>query len=266
MIDAGFIQYDVQFRQRIRNFETASEAIKANPAADLLVLPELAFSGYDFPSTEELAQTAETFNDGATTTFLKEQAKKHNTILIAGYPEAENDHYFNSAMMVSPSGETHNYRKTHLFSYETKLFQEGNEKPPIINTDWGKIGIMICFDWFFPETTQYLAMNGAQLIAHPSNLVLDYCQQAMYCRCVENALFAITANRIGTEHLTDRELIFTGGSQILSPKGKVLAKAAIDHAESATASLNLSEAMNKDITPFNHRWNDQRTDLFGDSR
>jgi predicted amidohydrolase len=262
MIDAGFIQYDVQFGNRDHNFDTAARAINAHSAADLLVLPELAFSGYDFPSTEELASAAEPFSNGPTSTFLKEQAKANNTILIAGYPERENDAFYNSAMMVFPHGEIHNYRKTHLFSYETKVFQRGNEKPPIINTDWGKIGIMICFDWFFPETAQYLAMNGAQLIAHPSNLVLDYCQKAMYCRCVENAVFAITSNRVGTERLTDRELTFTGGSQILSPKGDILAKASFYRAESATARLDLFETLNKDITPFNHRWDDQRTDLF----
>jgi len=261
-MEAGYIQYDVQFAERESNFETAADAVKRHPGANLLVLPELAFSGYDFPNSEDLHSQSETYGNGPTTTFLKEQSRTHNTILIAGYPEKDGERHYNSAMAVFPDGEIYNYRKTHLFSYETKLFQSSDRKPPIINTDWGKIGIMICFDWFFPETTEYLAMNGAQLVAHPSNLVLQHCQKSMYCRCVENSVFAITANRVGTERLTDRELTFTGGSQILSPKGVELAKASCEGESSATATLDLAEALNKDITPYNHRWNDRRHDLF----
>jgi predicted amidohydrolase len=82
-----------------------------------------------------------------------------------------------------------------------------------------KVGMMICFDWIFPESARTLALKGAQIIAHPSNLVLSYCQQAMFTRAVENRVFTITANRTGTEINGDKELYFTGKSVIVDTKG-----------------------------------------------
>ena len=86
--------------------------------------------------------------------------------------------------------------------------------------------MMICFDWIFPETARLLALAGADVIAHPSNLVLDWCQTAMVTRCLENNIFSVTANRYGTEKRTGTSLTFTGGSRICAPRGQVLADAA----------------------------------------
>jgi len=80
---------------------------------------------------------------------------------------------------------------------------------------------MICFDWIFPEAMRTLALMGAQIVLHPANLVLPYCQDAMVTRCIENRVFEITANRIGVE----RGLKFTGASQITAPGGIVLHRA-----------------------------------------
>jgi len=76
--------------------------------------------------------------------------------------------------------------------------------------------MMICFDWFFPESARTLALKGAQLILHPSNLVMPYCQDAMITRSIENRVFSITSNRIGREGGYN----FTGKSQIVSFDGK----------------------------------------------
>ena len=87
---------------------------------------------------------------------------------------------------------------------------------------------MICFDWFFPETARSLALLGADIIAHPANLVLPYCQKAMITRCLENRVFAVTANRIGQEKRGEDDFQFTGASQIISYDGKVLSSAPND--------------------------------------
>ena len=121
---------------------------------------------------------------------------------------------------------------------------------------------MICFDWFFPETARSLAMQGAQILAHPSNLVLQFCQQAMFARCVENKVFAVTCNRIGMETQAGRDLGFTGASQILDVQGQALAKAPDDSSYSAVVELDPTQADDKSIAELNDRFQNRRPELY----
>ena len=121
---------------------------------------------------------------------------------------------------------------------------------------------MICFDWFFPEVARLLALEGAQVIAHPSNLVLPYCQRAMYCRSVENCVFTVTANRIGTESDAGRTLRFTGASQVLNPAGECLVQAPEYAEHIGLVDVDLDTADNKAITEHNDLWRDRRVDLY----
>src|SRR5690606_7868619 len=102
---------------------------------------------------------------------------------------------------------------------------------------------------------------GAQILAHPSNLVLAFCQRAMFARCVENRVFAITANRIGTESIAGRTLTFTGASQVLDIEGNVLVSAPIDAEQVAFAEFDPSRADNKQVTAHNNLFTDRRVDL-----
>ena len=122
---------------------------------------------------------------------------------------------------------------------------------------------MICFDWIFPEAARLLSLGGAQIICHPSNLVLSFCQRAMFARSVENGVFTMTCNRIGTESRTDRELAFTGGSQILGNRGEMLAQAGADTEETISADIKPALADEKMITLNNHLHNDRRVELYG---
>ena len=108
-----------------------------------------------------------------------------------------------------------------------------------------------------------LALLGAQIICHPANLVLDYCQRAMFARAVENGVFILTCNRIGAEARTGRELSFTGCSQILSNRGGLLAKADSDSEENISAEITPVAADDKMITETNHLINDRRTEFYG---
>jgi len=121
---------------------------------------------------------------------------------------------------------------------------------------------MICFDWIFPEAVRSLALGGAAVIAHPANLVLPWCQRAMFARAVENQVFAITANRFGTE-ARDRAspLTFTGGSQIMTPDGEVIAKAGQSEAVVMTREIDLSTS-NPQLNSLNHLFADRRPDLY----
>ncbi|MBZ0264642.1 acyltransferase [bacterium] len=259
----GYAQTHPVFGNREANLEKVKSIVTSNTDADLLVFPELGTSGYEYATRSEIARVAEPLKDGVTSRLLLELAKTHDTILIIGYPELHEDEIYNSAMLVEPDGTIHNYRKLHLFSREQNLFDPGDAEPPVIETRIGCIGMMICFDWVFPETARLLGLKGAQLIAHPSNLVLQYCQKAMYARSVENRVFSITCNRIGTEKSSDRSLTFTGASQILSPKGEVLCNAPSDEEHVAIVEVNLTDADNKWITPENSIFEDRRIDHYG---
>jgi len=113
--------------------------------------------------------------------------------------------------------------------------------------------MLVCFDWIFPEAWRILALKGAEVICHPSNLVLPYAQQAVPVQGMMNRTFNITANRIGIE----REITFTGQSIISDPNGKILCKASAEKEEIICTKLDLSLARNKMITPRNHIFNDR---------
>jgi len=125
-----------------------------------------------------------------------------------------------------------------------------------------KVGLMICFDWIFPEACRSLALKGADIICHPSNLILPYCQTAMTTRAMENGLFTITANRIGSERRNGQELTFTGGSQIVDPRGRVLAQASRDQEEVVVVEIDPIQARDKNFTASNHLFRDRRVDLY----
>ena len=121
---------------------------------------------------------------------------------------------------------------------------------------------MICFDWFFPEATRSLSLLGAEIIAHPTNLVLPYCQDAMKIRCLENRVFAVTANRIGTEKRGVDEFSFTGGSQITSFDGEVLSFAPVNEIFMDIIEIDIKQAHNKFLNSFNDILKDRRPELY----
>ncbi|MDP8228838.1 MAG: nitrilase-related carbon-nitrogen hydrolase [Candidatus Electryoneaceae bacterium] len=231
--------------------------------ADLMVFPELITCGYEFRDRNELFESALDPEKGQEFQRLKEISETKNIHIALGFPERSGDKVYNSAALIEPSGKVSIYRKLHLFDREKTIFDAGDKPPTLIETEIGKFGLMICFDWIFPEMARLLALNGAQIILHPSNLVLQYCQRAMFARSVENGVFSITCNRIGSESRTDRTMTFTGASQILGTRGELLAQATTDSEEIITAEIKPSLADDKMLTVHNHIHNDRRTEFFG---
>jgi predicted amidohydrolase len=259
----GYAQYDVHFGEYDRNLKTVTRLAEEGRDADLLVFPELGLTGYEFIDAKEVERFAEPAGAGPTADAIRKLAAEFNTTLVIGYPEYSTAGCYNAAMLVTPDGEVHNYRKMHLFSREKELFLPGNRPPDVVDTPAGRIGLMICFDWLFPEAARMLAVQGAQIIAHPSNLVLNYCQRAMYCRALENAVFIVTANRIGSEDRAGRTLAFTGQSQIVSPAGAYLSQAGADVEAVGMVEADTAEADDKHITEVNDRIADRRIELYG---
>ncbi|HEB85113.1 MAG TPA: acyltransferase [Bacteroidetes bacterium] len=259
----GFAQFEPVFGRPGENLRRVTRLAREAGKADLLVFPELAVSGYDFTGRDELMDLAEPFGEGPTSLALLELAGELNAALVIGYPERAGDTAYNSALLAVPGGALHNYRKIHLFSREKELFAPGDAPPPVADTPAGRVGMMICFDWIFPETARLLALAGAQIIAHPSNLVLSFCQRAMFARSVENRVFTITANRTGSEDRAGRTLAFTGGSVIYDPEGNLLAQAPGEGEQVSLVEVDPAVADDKQVNGENHLFGDRRTELYG---
>lgn len=258
---AGFVQTAPIFGDVRENLAQAVMLI-GDHQADLLVLPELFTTGYQFTSREEALRLAEPIPDGPTTAFLSALARSKNIALVAGIAERDGDAVYNSALIASPEkGYLGKYRKAHLFDTEQDIFQAGNLPLSVFNVNGVNIGIMICFDWRFPETARTLALQGADIIAHPSNLVLPHCPQAMITRCLENRVFAITADRVGRED-RPHPLTFIGQSQLVDPDGQVLYRASFDKEEIKILEIDISKARDKKINARNDLFAGRRSDLY----
>jgi len=230
---------------------------------DLVVLPELCNSGYVFANKEEVFSVAEEAGKGETYFVLSDIANSINCNIVYGYPELDGNNLFNSCMLIMPDGRFYNYRKTHLFNREKLFFSPGDTGFQVFTILNGvKIGMMICFDWQFPEAARTLALLGAQIICHPANLVLPWCQQAMKTRCLENRVFAVTANRIGTELNAGETVSFTGQSQILNTKGEVLSSLSVSEERTITVEINPEEANDKAVTERNDAFKDRRPEFY----
>lgn len=231
--------------------------------AHLLVLPELFNTGYQFKSEKEVSRLAESIPEGYTSRRLIEAAKMKKIFLVAGIAEKYRGKFYNSSILVGPKGFIGAYRKAHLFWNEKRFFSPGNTPFEVYNIGPAKIGMMICFDWLFPEVARILAIKGADIICHPSNLVLPHCPQAMITRCLENRVFAITANRIGIEErIKKQKLRFIGQSEIVAPNGKILYRASGNREEIGIIEIDSKIARDKNITSLNNIFVDRRKEFY----
>src|SRR3989338_3591320 len=260
IMKVGYIQNSPLFGEKEKNFNEVWKLI-GDTKADLLVLPELFATGYTFTSKEEVKTFAETSNE-ETTNFLKEISTKTGAVIVAGFIEKNGGKNYNSSIMVYKNKVIDTYRKIHLFNKEKLWFTPGNKKLSVHNINGMKIGMIVCFDWIFPEVSRTLALSGAQIITHPSNLVMPYCQQAMVTRCLENRVFAVTANRIGNEKRGKDNFTFTGGSQITSFDGKILSSAPKDKTSIGIVEVDIGKANNKMLNDYNDVLKDLRVEFY----
>ncbi len=252
----------VQFEPVLLNTEHNLNAILSyieQADTDLIVFPELATSGYVFNTMDEVTEVAESIPDGHCFQAIAEAARARDCSVVYGFPELDDELYYNSSALVNPDGSYHIYRKVHLFDREKLFFEPGN-KAFFVNEAKHvvRVGMMICFDWQFPEAARSLALQNAQIFCHPSNLVLPWCQQAMTTRALENRVFCITANRLGTETNGDTTLHFTGQSQILNTTGDLLCRLSKDTPGISTVEIDPGIADIKDINSRNNLFSDRR--------
>jgi predicted amidohydrolase len=257
---AAAVQTRPVFGEKEKNLNRALDLMKP-VKADLFLLPELFTTGYLFESKEELKSMAEPLK-GFIFDALSEFTKRKGITLFAGFAECCEDKIFNSSLLLSRGELIAHYRKLHLFKEEKAIFDEADNDPMVLESEGAKLGLMICFDWIFPEMARTLALKGAQVLCLSANLVLPWCQQAMITRSLENSVFSILSNRVGTEEHGGRSLTFTGMSEIINPRGEILSRASKDKEEVIVAEIDPAEADDKMVTPTNHVLYDRRPDRY----
>lgn len=243
---------------------TAIEAA-ARDGAQIVVLPELASSGYVFADRAELSSLAET-RDGPAITEWAELAAAFELVIIGGFPEAADDAIYNSAAVVDPTGLRAVYRKAHLWDSENAVFDRGDDLPVVVDTAHGRIGVMICYDVEFPEWVRAVALSGADLLCAPVNWPLLPRPEGERPTEMVRALAGAGMNRMAMAICdrtgVERGVDWIGGSVIIDADGYPLAVAEFGASGVVTTDVELAESRVKRFNANNDALGDRRTDLY----
>lgn len=260
-------QVPLAIGDREANSATVRAAIEraAADGAQVVVLPELASSGYVFADRAELEALAEP-RDGATVTAWAELAATLGVLIVGGFPERAGDAVYNSAAVVGPSGVLGFYRKAHLWDTEHAVFDLGDDVPLVVDTDLGRIGVMICYDVEFPEWVRAAALAGADLLCVPVNWPLlprpDGERPTEQIRVLAgagiNRLPIAVCDRTGVE----RGVEWTGGSVITDADGYPAALAQYREPGIVVADVDLAQSRVKKFNDNNHVFDDRRVELY----
>jgi predicted amidohydrolase len=246
-----------------QNLTEAYSLLEKVQEADLAVLPELFHSGYavrDKGEAEFLSVIAGEKSEPLA--MVLDTCRKFQMHIVAGFLEQdENKNLYNSAWLIGQDGILAKYRKNNLFNLEKSIFKPGMELSPVTTigeTIQARIGMMVCFDWIFPEPWGKIAWEegpgtGAQIIAHPVNLVLpDACPLAIRTRAMENRVFIVTSGRVGVDPGPDGDIEFRAGSRIIAPDGTILAAGHESQPDCDMVEIDPTWADDKFVTPRNH--------------
>lgn len=245
------------------NRELTTAAVAAAAGADVIVLPELAVSGYDFDSVEQAEASAITADDPV---FAEWAAAGEGAVVVGGFAERDDAGVLrNSAMLVDGTGRRVVYRKTHLWDDEALFFVPGDEPPPIVDTAAGRIGVIICYDLEFPELTRSLALRGAELLTVPTNWPLVDRPDGEHPPERIIAMAAARVNRIAvacsdrTDNPGGRR--WTEGTAIVDANGWTVTEP-ITGSGAVTARIDLDVARAKKISARNHVFDDRRPAIY----
>ncbi len=268
-------QYAVRDGEPEANRERSAAAIldAARAGADLIVLPELANSGCDFFSREHALSVAEELGNSEkspgdfTLRVWRELAEESSVFIVGGLLEREGDTLYNSAVVIGPGNFFGRYRKTHLWDKEKLLYEPGRELP-VFQTPLCNVGILICYDAWFPEAARTLALRGADLLCVPANAPDDWVPEGQrrdgltmlnahaISHANANRLFVACANRAGGGYL--------GRSCIVGPTGGVLAFGSETEEQLLYADVDPLRARHeKRLTGLSHAFGDRNPSVYG---
>jgi len=183
--------------------------------ADIYCLPEVFSTGFNY---KDLPENAEPIN-GQTIQKLKETGKT----ITGTFVEKEGGRIYNTAFFISAGKVAGTYRKIHLFDLEKGVFSPG-DKAEVIQTKFGKIGFLTCYDIRFPEHARKLTREGAEILFVPANFPnprMRHWRLLLQARALENLCYIIAVNRIGR----DENNSYFGHSMIVSPLGEIMCEA-----------------------------------------
>src|SRR6476620_1100700 len=260
-------QMEPRLAETERNLDAALERLEeaAAAGAELLVLPECAIPGYMFDSAEEALPYAEEI-PGPTTEAFERECARLGVHAITGLLERDGDTLYNAAILIGPDGLIGSYRKTHLPFLGVDRFVTPGDGFKVLDTSLGRVGLIICYDLRFPEVTRTLALQGADMVALPTNFPMAaklQCDVIAAAGAAENRIYLLVANRVGKERWGE----FCGWSQIVDPYGTRLAEAGETEETLLVADVEVEKARDKDyVVPgeyelylFGHR----RPELYG---
>ena len=237
-------------------------ALAGKKGADLVIFPELSLTGYVVK--DQIYTLAETI-PGPSTRALEKVAKQTRTHIIFGMPEVSEKTQatlYNAAVLIGPDGLIGKYRKmylpTHSVFEEKRYFRPGYAAAAL-STELGKIGLIICYDIFFPEVSRLARLEGAQLtvcISASPAVRRAYFETLTVARAIENTNFLAFVNLAGIED----GLQFWGGSRLIGPQGRILAKAKYDEPDLVISEVDYADI--KPVEPFVPTLRDLRPELF----
>jgi N-carbamoylputrescine amidase len=260
-------QYAISEGDPDYNLERSLSFIRqaATEGADLVILPELANSGCDLGPRERALDLAEEVPGGPTVQAWREEAENSGICIVGGLLEREGETLHNSAVLLG-AGVIGRYRKTHLWNKEKLLYEPGRELP-VFDSPLGRIGLLICYDVWFPEAARTLALKGSQIICVPSNAPNDWVPEhhrrgdltMLNVHCIAganaNRVFVAAANRVGDGYL--------GRSCVVDVTGGVLALAEATEEGIVSAELDVERARReKRLTDASHAFGDRNPAVY----
>ena len=270
MIKIAAVQMAPKLMGNEANLKAMLSAVRevAVNQAKLVVFPECGLTGYMFRSREEALPFAETL-PGPSTEELNSLCRELGVYVIFGLLEREGDRLFNAAALVGPQGFIAGYRKNHLPFLGVDRFVDIGDRPfQVHKTPIGNIGIYICYDIVFPESSRVMTLMGADILALPTNFPQvrreTLSTYVVTARAIENRVHVVSADRIGSE----RGYSFAGLSKIVSASGKILGLASPDKEEIiyGEVSLDLARQKHHIIIPGEYEIDyiaDRRPELYG---
>jgi predicted amidohydrolase len=258
------------------NFNAMEQVLRELPGASnrLVVFPEMASTGYWFGDVETLQSLAEPVPGGPTVERWCSLASQYETYFVAGLPEQEDSRIFNTAVLVGPrEGVMAKYRKLHLWSEEKNLYTPGDLGIVVVDLPFCRLGIMICYDTWFPEQARIMRLMGADVFAIPSALVWNDTPAH-----VKHDYYMVNHVGIATAHLNQVHLALAsqvgrfgdkwlfGSSMLVGPYGWLLTQPADDE-RPAVLSAEVDFMLGRQIRSWSaqdHFDHDRRTDVYGE--
>ncbi|WP_447911742.1 nitrilase-related carbon-nitrogen hydrolase [Microbacterium phyllosphaerae] len=242
---------------RIRSAISAA----ARRGAQLIVLPELATSGYVFADRNEARSVALTADDPRWASL--QQVIPEDAVVVVGYAEGDGDLLFNTAAVLTRDARLADYRKSHLWGAEKLVFESGPEAGVVVEAPFGRLGVALCYDSEFPEVPRRLALAGADVLALPVNWPLVPRPEGEHAPELIQAMASARSSRlpvvIADRWGSERGVDWTDGTAIIDEQGWIVAFRAV---MGATAVLSLDAARSKALPPHNDLFADRRSDLY----